>query len=98
MQGQRYESVWDALKDHPEEAANMRLRSQLMMTLSERVKQWGVSQREAGERLRLTQPRVNDLLKGRIHKFSLDALVNLSTHADMRVEFTVKERDDTTPA
>jgi len=91
MQGQRFASVWDAIKDTPEEADNMRLRSQLMMTISERIKDWNISQKEAGQRLGLTQPRVNDLLKGKISKFSLDALVNLSSHANMRIELIIKE-------
>ena len=47
--------------------------------------------------LGLTQPRVNDLLKGRISKFSLDALVNLSTHAHYRIDISVVE-DETAPA
>ncbi|MED5500740.1 MAG: XRE family transcriptional regulator [Pseudomonadota bacterium] len=97
MANERFASIWDAIEDTPEEAANMRLRSKLMMILGERVKSWNVSQAEAGCRLGLTQPRVNDLLKGRISKFSLDALVNLSTHAHYRIDISVVE-DETAPA
>lgn len=91
MAGERFASIWDAISDTPEEAANMRLRSKLMASLTERVKGWEVSQAEAGRRLGLTQPRVNDLLKGKIDKFSLDALVNLSTHAHFRVDLHLEE-------
>lgn len=86
MAENRFSSIWDALEDTPEEALNMRLRSQLMMKVSERVRAWDVSQKEAAKRLGVTQPRLNDLLKGKINKFSLDALVNLTTSADMHVE------------
>lgn len=86
MAENRFSSIWDALEDTPEEALNMRLRSQLMMKVSERVRAWDVSQKEAAKRLGVTQPRLNDLLKGKIDKFSLDALVNLTTSADMHVE------------
>ncbi|WNL41949.1 XRE family transcriptional regulator [Halomonas sp. PAMB 3264] len=86
MAENRFSSIWDALEDTPEEALNMRLRSQLMMKVSERVRAWDVSQKEAAKRLGVTQPRLNDLLKGKINKFSLDALVTLTTSADMHVE------------
>ncbi|KFF49326.1 MULTISPECIES: helix-turn-helix domain-containing protein [Salinicola] len=94
MAGERFASIWDAISDTPEEAANMRLRSKLMASLAERVKGWEVSQAEAGRRLGLTQPRVNDLLKGKIDKFSLDALVNASARAHFRIEFILEEEDD----
>ena len=78
MANERFESVWDAIEDTPEEALNMRLRSELMIQITRRVKEWGVTQKEAAQRLGITQPRLNDLLKGRINKFGLDALVNLT--------------------
>lgn len=84
-----FSSIWDAIEDTPEEALNMRLRSQLMMRVSRRVRAWEISQKEAAKRLGLTQPRLNDLLKGKIDKFSLDALVNLTTSADMHVELSI---------
>ena len=86
MKAQRFESVWDAIEDSPEEAANMKARSSLMMSLSQVVKAWSLTQAEAAKRLRITQPRLNDLLKGRINKFSLDTLVDLSTRAKCRVQ------------
>lgn len=91
MAENRFSSIWDALEDTPEEALNMRLRSQLMMKVSERVRAWDVSQKEAAKRLGVTQPRLNDLLKGKIDKFSLDALVNLTTSAEMHVELTFRD-------
>jgi predicted XRE-type DNA-binding protein len=70
-----FESVWDALEDTPTEAENMKLRSSLMIAISGAVSGWNVTQTEAAGRLGVTQPRLNDLLRGRVGKFSIDALV-----------------------
>lgn len=83
---QRFASVWDALEATPQEAANMRLRAKLMLELGKTVQVWGVSQKEAAKRLNITQPRLNDVLSGKINKFSLDALVNLCEAAQLGVD------------
>ncbi|SDS43567.1 Predicted DNA-binding protein, contains XRE-type HTH domain [Pseudomonas asplenii] len=83
---ERFSSVWDALEETPREAANMRLRSRLMMELIGRINAWELSQKEAAKRLGISQPRLNDLLNGKIDKFSLDALVNLSEPAQLGVD------------
>ena len=75
----------------PEEAQNLHLRSDLMMRIEHYVKTGGLKQKDAAARLGVTQPRLNDLLKGKIGKFSLDALVNMLGHAGMRVELSVKK-------
>lgn len=85
---QRFASIWDALEDTPQEAANMRLRSKLMMELCRVIRGWELSQKEAAKRLKITQPRLNDVLSGKIDKFSLDALVNLSAAAQLEVDIT----------
>jgi len=73
-----YKSVFDAITDDVGEAANMRARADLMMAIANHVARKGWTQAEAAEHFGITQPRVNDLLHGRISKFSLDALVNLA--------------------
>ncbi|MGF6126320.1 putative XRE-type DNA-binding protein [Pseudomonas frederiksbergensis] len=85
---QRFASIWDALEDTPQEAANMRLRSKLMLELCNVIRGWELSQKEAAKRLEITQPRLNDVLSGKIDKFSLDALVNLSAAAQLDVDIT----------
>lgn len=85
-----FKSVWDALEDVPEQAANMRLRSELMIALRAQVESWDITQARAAKRLRITQPRLNDLLRGRIDKFSLDALVSLADHAGLDVRLRIK--------
>src|SRR5438309_10398616 len=66
MTTETFESVWDALEDTPTEAENMKLRSRLMIAISEAVTAWDVTQMEAARRLGVTQPRLNDLLRGHI--------------------------------
>ncbi len=88
--GQVFDSVWDALEDTPAEAANMRLRSELMIAIREAVAGWGVTQAAAARRLEVTQPRLNDLLRGRINNFSIDALVLLAARAGLEVRVQIE--------
>lgn len=90
MKPRAHESVWDALEDSAEQAANLRLRSELMIALRAQVEAWRITQARAAKRLRITQPRLNDLLRGRIDKFSLDALVALAEHAGLAVRLRVR--------
>lgn len=83
--GKAYESVWDALADTPEQAANLRARADLMRQIAEAIQASGWKQVEAAERCGVTQPRINDLLRGRVSRFSLDALVNIATAMGRRV-------------
>ncbi len=88
--GQVFASVWDALEDSPAAAANMRLRSELMAAVQEAVAAWGLTQVEAAQRLDVTQPRLNDLLRGRIGRFSLDALILLAARAGLSVRMQIE--------
>jgi predicted XRE-type DNA-binding protein len=89
MKRQRFANVWDALEDSAEAAANMTMRSDLLIALRQRIGDWKVTQAEAARRLGITQPRLNDLLRGHIEKFSLDSLVNLANRADLRVRLRI---------
>ena len=89
MTEQRFDSVWDALENSPAEAANMKARSELMIAIRDAIEGWQLTQAEAASRLGVTQPRLNDLLRGRIDKFSLDALMILATGAGLTVEWRV---------
>lgn len=92
MANERVTSVWDLLVDSPEEAENLRVRSQLMRAIKQVVNDWDISQKEAAQRLHITQPRLNDLLKGKIDKFSLDALVNMLASANLKIEIHISHR------
>lgn len=91
MTDQRFASVWDAIEDTPEQAENMKLRATLMTALKSRIAQSGISQAQAAELFGVTQPRVSDLVRGKINLFGLDALVNMATAAGLHVELRVVE-------
>ncbi|HRH18264.1 MAG TPA: helix-turn-helix transcriptional regulator [Aquabacterium sp.] len=80
-----YASVWDALADTPEQAANLRARAELMQKIAAIVQASGWTQADAAKQCGVTQPRMNDLLRGRVSRFSLDALVNIATAIGQRV-------------
>ena len=86
----RSASVWDAIEPSRAEAASMKARAALMIAIRDAVAAWRVTQSAAAKRLGLTQPRMNDLLRGRIAKFSLDALIDLATRAGLKVRVDVR--------
>ena len=89
MSDQRFASVWDAIEDTQEDAENMKLRSILMMALKNHINRTGISQAEAAKLLGVTQPRVSDLMRGKINLFGLDALVNMATAAGLHLELRI---------
>ena len=90
MQRQRFETIWGALSDTPAESASMAMRSELLIAIEQRVRGWKVTKAEAARRLGITQPRLNDLLRGKIANFSLDSLINLASQAGLKVTLAVK--------
>ena len=88
-EAQTFDSVWDALEDTPELAANMRLRSSILIALEQEIRSWKLTQIRAAERLGVTQPRLNDLLRGKIDRFSLDALAELASSAGLVLDLRV---------
>jgi predicted XRE-type DNA-binding protein len=89
MSNEQFASVWDAIEDTPAGAENMKLRSVLMMALEQHIKVQGWTQAEAAQLLGVTQPRVSDLMRGKIDLFGIDTLVNMLTAAGLRVEMRV---------
>ena len=87
----RFASVWDAIEDTPEEAESMKLRSRLMMALQDRINHESLSQAQTAKALGVTQPRISDLMRGRISLFSVESLIDMLVRLGMRVEVKVKE-------
>ena len=83
--------MWDAIEDTPAEAENMKLRAALMMALEAHIKRQGWTQADAARRLGVTQPRVSDLMRGKIALFGLDTLVNMVAAVGLHVELHVAE-------
>lgn len=82
---QTFASVFDAIADTPQESANMRARADLAQALASLVQAQGWTEAQAAQRCGVTQPCMNDLLRGRISRFSLDALVNMAVACGQRV-------------
>lgn len=90
MKRQRYQSVWDAIESSEAVAANMKARAELMIAIRDAAQTWNATQTACAKRLGLTQPRMSDLVKGRISKFSLDALMNIAAKAGLSVSVKVR--------
>lgn len=85
----RFDNVWDALADSPAEAANLIARAELMRQIAGIIQKKGWTQAETATRCGITQPRINDLVRGRISLFSLDALVNIVSALGHRVHMKI---------
>ncbi len=75
-----------------EEAENLRIRSDLMISLCRLIETRGLTQAQAAKQLGVTQPRISDLVRGKINLFSVDSLIEMLGHAGARVSFVVKTR------
>ncbi len=91
MSKQQFTNVWDAIEDTPEEAENMKLRSVLLTALKNHLVRTEMSQAQAAKLFGVTQPRISDLMRGKINLFGLDALVNMATAAGLHIEIQVLE-------
>jgi len=91
MSNQRHVSVWDGIEDTPAQVESMKLRSELMMALKKHIVRAEMSQVQAAKLFGVTQPRVSDLMRGKINLFGLDALVNMAAAAGLHVEMRVLE-------
>ena len=83
MKTKAFASVWDAIEESPQTAASMKARSALMIEVSEFIERQGLTQAQAAEVLGVTQPRISDLIRGKISLFSLDMLLNMASAAGM---------------
>lgn len=87
-------SVWDDITDSPAEAANMKVRSALMRAVRDRIEAFGWSQTVAAANLGVTQPRVSELMTGKVSRFSLDALVAMGDKVGVHVTVSVDTPDE----
>jgi predicted XRE-type DNA-binding protein len=91
MKNKRYASVWDAIEKSPAQAENLKVRSALMLALKRHIQREGLNQTEAARVLGVTQPRISDLMRGKIELFGIDMLVNMLAAAGLRVTLQVKK-------
>jgi len=83
--------VFTDLGFSPSEARNLRIRSELMTALRKFLEKEGLTQADAAKRLKVSQPRISVLTRGKISRFSLDTLVNMITDAGMQVDVRIKQ-------
>ena len=84
-----FKSVWDAIADTPEEAENLKARAALMHHIRARIEKDGLTQTKAAALYGVTQPRMSDLLRGKIDLFSLDMLVVMLARSGQTVQLKV---------
>ena len=91
MTSKRYASVWDAIEDTPGQVENLKLRSALMQELTAHITRAGMTQRAAAQQFGVTQPRISDLMRGKIDLFSIDTLVNMLPAAGLHVDLRIRQ-------
>ena len=91
MKEEIFDNVWDAIEDDPAVAENLKLRSLLMIEIERQIKREKWTQAEAAKALGVTQPRISNLMRGKINAFGLDLLVRMATAAGLRVSMKVKK-------
>ncbi len=74
----------------PEEAENLRVRSELMIQVRRLLEARKLTQAAGAKLFGVTQPRISDLVRGRIELFSIDGLINMLAHGGVRVHIVVK--------
>jgi len=85
-------NVFQDLGFDPEESENLRVRADLMIELSRLIESKGWTQEEAAEVMGVSQPRISDLVRGKIDKFSIDSLVSMLGSAGVKVRITTSAK------
>jgi len=83
-------NVFADLGFSPAEARNLQLRSQMMTALRKYIADRGLTQAEAARILHVSQPRVSDLVQGKVSQFSMDILVNMLAETGSQIDFRIK--------
>jgi predicted XRE-type DNA-binding protein len=92
MSRKRFSSIWDAIEDSAKEAASMKLRAELAIEIIERLRQRKLTQAKAAALLGVTQPRISDLMRGRLDLFSLDVLVDMADQVGLRTRMVISPK------
>jgi len=82
-------NVFADLGFDPEEAEHLRIRSSLMIEVRKLIEERGLTQVEAAALMGVTQPRISDLVRGRIDLFSVDALIGMLARAGVHVDLVL---------
>ena len=91
MRRNRFASVWDAI-ENPKDAASLKVRAEVAHELVGEIERRALTQGRAAALLGVTQPRISDLMRGRLDLFSLDTLVEMAGRVGFRVNITLSKR------
>jgi predicted XRE-type DNA-binding protein len=91
MKSNRFSSVWDAI-ENPKNAAGLKVRAEVAHQLIEEIERRGLTQSRAATLLAVTQPRISDLMRGRLDLFSLDTLVDMAGRVGFKVDIKLSRR------
>jgi predicted XRE-type DNA-binding protein len=91
MKQEQFDSVWDAIEDDPGQRENLKMRSALMIALKEHIVSEGITQAQAAKKFGVTQPRISDLVRGKIELFAIDTLVNMLARAGLHIEIQIEK-------
>jgi predicted XRE-type DNA-binding protein len=86
-----FKNVWDAIIDDPAERESCKLKSILMMEIERHIKNEGMTQQQAADKMGITQPRVSDLVCGKIDRFTIDMLVNMLSSLGLHLEVQLRK-------
>ena len=92
MKQHRAKNVFEALEADPAVAANLKIRAQLMNILAAHIDKEGLTQKQAAEFFDVTQPRVSDLTRGKIERFTSDMLITMLARTGRHVRVSVTSR------
>lgn len=85
-------NIFSDLGFSEDEAENLKIRADLMIELTKLIETQGLTQTAAAELLGVTQPRISDLMRGKIDRFSVDSLIEMLGHAGACVSVVVTRR------
>ena len=73
-----------------DKAEHLKVRSDLMLNVQNAIAARGLKQSQAAELLKITQPRISDLMRGRIDLFSTDALIDMLAQLGIQAKVTLR--------
>ena|SRR6266542_5858862 len=85
-------NVFEDVGFPPAEARNLLLRSELMVTVKQMIQRRRLTQAQAAKLFGVTQPRISDLMRGKIERFSIDMLISMLTRAGAKVDIVVQSK------
>jgi predicted XRE-type DNA-binding protein len=89
---EKFDTAWDALYDDDSALGeSLKIKSELMIMVEQFIKEKGITQKEAANLLGVSQPRISDLVRGKIDRFTIDMLINMLSRVGIMVDIKVKK-------